>query len=174
MASVAGHFSAASACATQSSIEVRRNVRIGLEEGSFGDRPVREEILVVPDARVFEPRGVLSQRVGQTDLIDDANVETDVHADHAEVGEEHGDRPDFAPGRVSHPGCAGSIGGGDGGHDVPLVIVARRQQQRAVRCVVDRRLVSPACGDNRDSRRRSTVRVAGGLRVEPAFVDDPE
>ena len=36
----------------------------------LGDGPVREEILVVADSAVLQPRGVRSQRIGQADLVD--------------------------------------------------------------------------------------------------------
>ena len=80
-----------------------------LEERPLGDRPVREQVLVVADAAVLEARGVRGQRIGQPDLVDDPHVEADVHAEHAQVGEEHGVRAGVL--RRRRPAAVGGGGG---------------------------------------------------------------
>ena len=44
------------------------------------------------DSAVLQARGVSGQWVGQADLVDDPDIEADVHPEHAEVGEKHGVR----------------------------------------------------------------------------------
>ena len=60
-----------------------------LHPWAVGDHPVREEVLVMSDPAVLQPLRVLGNRVCQPDLVDHPDIEPDVHAHHAEVGEKH-------------------------------------------------------------------------------------
>ena len=75
------------------------------------------------DAAVLQPGGVRRQRVGQPDLVDHPDIQCDVHAHHAEVGEKDGVRPVLRRRGRGMP--VRRWLGGIGRDEVPLVVVAR-------------------------------------------------
>ncbi len=89
---MAGQASAASACGDPFLVQVGRDVRAGLEERPSATAQSGNRFLSWPTTAVGQPLGVHRQRIRQTDLVDDPDVEADIHAQHAHVGEEHGVR----------------------------------------------------------------------------------
>ena len=114
--------------------------------------------------------GVRGQRIGQPDLIDDADVKADVDPQHAEIGEKHCVRA-----LLGFPFRRRARRGGWGwnrGHHVPWVGIARRQQQGAVWRVVRSRQHGTHSRVVEIIGGRQWMRVAGRLRVEPSLVHD--
>ena len=165
--SVAGHFLAVGD--DRRLVEVGRHVGVLLEEGALGDLPVREQVLVVADSGIVETLGMRRQRVCQPNLVDHPDVKSDVHAEHSQVGEKDGVRPGYG---LPRRRPLRRWRRWDRGHDVPLVVVAGRQQKGPVGSVVECDEDRPHPGVVEVVGGGQRMRVAGGLRIEPALVDD--
>ena len=152
-------------------VEILGDVRAFLEPRPLGDCPVWEQVLVMADARVLQPCRVGGQWINKTDLIDDPGVESDVHAQHAEVGEKDCVRGYFATPAV-HRYPRRGWWGRQGRHHIPHVVVSGWQQQGAIGCVVDRNEDGTHAGVVEIVGSGQRVRVTGGLRVELPLVDD--
>ena len=122
----------------------------------------------MPDPAVVQPRRVLSKWVCQPNLVDHPDIQPDVHPQHAEVGEKY--RVLRLLGRLSIRGRARRRL--DHGYQVPLCVVAGRQQQRPFRGIVERDQNGSHPRIIQVVRSGQRMGVPGGLGVETALVDD--